>query len=102
VFTDDADLLAAYVPELKTQLKGVVEALMHPSLDSACGAYHAGGVLGDTTFTPLGRRAPLPRGAARPATVLLQRGAACLSLLAEVAIDRAVALGNETVMVEAA
>ncbi|MGP8072785.1 MAG: AbrB/MazE/SpoVT family DNA-binding domain-containing protein [Thermoplasmata archaeon] len=94
--------LANYVPELKTQLKGVVEALMHPSLDSACGAYHAGGLLGDTTLTPVNRRAPVPRGAARPATILLQRGAACLSLLAEVAIDRAVALGNETVMVEAA
>jgi AbrB family looped-hinge helix DNA binding protein len=97
-----AEELAAYMPELKTQLKGVVDALMHPSLDHACQVYHAGGILDDITLRPVDRRGPAARGAARPATVLLQRGAACLSLLAEVAIDRAVSLGNETVMVEAA
>jgi AbrB family looped-hinge helix DNA binding protein len=97
-----ADELAAYLPELKGQLKAVVDALMHPSLDHACEVYHAGGVLDDVTLRPIDRRAPPAKGSARPATVLLQRGAACLALLAEVAIDRAVAIGNETVMVEAA
>jgi hypothetical protein len=94
--------LVAYLTELKGQLKGVVDALMHPSLDTACEVYHTGGSLGEGPRRPAPRRAGGSRGASRPVTVLLQRGATCLSLLAEVAIDRAVALGNETVMVEAA
>jgi hypothetical protein len=36
------------------------------------------------------------------ASHLLRRGVGCLSLLAQVSIDRAVAAGTETIMVEAA
>jgi phosphate uptake regulator len=98
-----ADALAAFLPELKEQLKSVVEALMHPSLDHACTVYHAGDILGDETPSAAERRAPaLGHRGARPAAQLLQRGAACLGLLAAVAIDRAVAAGNETILVEAA
>jgi AbrB family looped-hinge helix DNA binding protein len=99
-----ADALAVVLPDMKTHLKTVVEALMHPSLDHACEVYH------DTT-----RLAALVEGAAdrrgspthkqgglRAASLLLGRGAGCLSLLAEIAIDRAVSAGTETVMVEAA
>ncbi len=97
-----AEELGAYMTELKGQLKSVVDAFMHPSLDHACEVYHAGGVLDASSLRPLSPRGPVPRGAARPATLLLQRAAACLSLLAELAIDRAVAIGTETIMVEAA
>ena len=96
--------LAAFLPELKGQLKNVVDSLMHPSLDHACEVYHAGGALDTVSPLPKGvtARGPLPRAPYRPATALLRRGAACLGLLAELAIDRAVATGTETVMVEAA
>jgi phosphate uptake regulator len=97
------EALAGYVPELKEQLKNVVDALMHPSLDHACEVYHAGGVLGDgSPLNGESRWPPNGHGGARPAARLLQRGAACLGLLAAVAIDRAVAGANETILVEAA
>ena len=95
--------LSEYIPEVKTELKGVVDALMHPSLDRACEAYHTSARLGDATYVPrdrgvaLAKRAPM-----RPAWHLLYRGAACLSLLAEIAIDRAVAAGTDNILVEAA
>jgi len=98
---DVVAVLAATVPALKVQLKSVVEALMHPSLDNACGVFQESGPasLGALPFTrALARKAP----AARLAHDHLQRGARCLSLLAEVAIDRAVASGSETILVEAA
>jgi phosphate uptake regulator len=98
-----AEALSSYLPDLKEQLKRVVDALMHPSLDHACDVYHSGNVLGDETPAAAERRAPaVGRGGARPAAQLLQRGASCLGLLAAVAIDRAVAAGNETILVEAA
>ena len=94
--------LASYLPEMKSQLKDVVDALMHPSLDHACGVYHEGARL-DEGVAPIGRKnGSGKRPVARPASHLLQRSARCLSLLAEIAIDRAVAAGNETIMVEAA
>jgi phosphate uptake regulator len=99
--TEVVAALAGSVPALKGQLKSVVEALMHPSLDNACGVFQVSGpdFLGTAVFTrALARKAP----AARSAHDHLQRGARCLSLLAEVAIDRAVASGSETILVEAA
>jgi len=97
------EALGAYLPEMKTQLKAVVEALMHPSLDHACGVYHEGARLDEGAMLPGDRKnGAAKRNAARPASHLLQRGARCLSLLAEIAIDRAVAAGTETIMVEAA
>jgi phosphate uptake regulator len=98
-----AESLASYLPEVKEQLKNVVEALMHPSLDQACTVYHAGDLLGDASVVAVERRPPaLGHRGARPAAQLVQRGAACLALLASVAVDRAVASGNETILVEAA
>jgi hypothetical protein len=102
---DDASAedLSVYLPEIKGQLKEVVEALMHPSLDHACEVYHAGGLMNEDTGSLTNRRSTIAsRGGARTAKQLLQRASACLSLLAEVAIDRAVASGNETILVEAA
>ena len=95
--------LIEYLPELKTHLKAVVEALMHPSLDHACGVYNGSGRIGDLARWPSPRRGVRAKvGMPRPAAHLLQRSAGCLGLLAEIAIDRAVAAGNDTILVEAA
>ncbi len=93
--------LVAVLPDFKSQLKSVVDSLMHPSLDRACEAYHASSRLRDGLKTPTPRRgaAAVPT---RPAAHLLERGAGCLTLLAEIAIDRAVAGSAETILVEAA
>jgi AbrB family looped-hinge helix DNA binding protein len=97
------ETLTGSLPEMKLHLKAVVEALMHPSLDHACDVYHQSRQVGVGLAGPgrsSGRRngsAPMPL-----ASHLLQRGAGCLTLLAEVAIDRAVAAGAETILVEAA
>ncbi len=98
---DAAGVVGTAVPDLKVQLKAVVDALMHPSLDHACEVYYetrnAGIVLGNRRTAGSGRN-----GSARAIALPLERGAGCLALLAEVAIDRAVAAGAETILVEAA
>ena len=95
--------LALLLPALKTALKDVIDALMRPSLDKACEVYHASNQLW-TTSVESGNRL---KGAARKngvyaSAMALQRAAAALGLLAEIGIDRAVATGHESVMVEAA
>jgi hypothetical protein len=93
------DLLA----EVRTHLKTVVEALIHPSLTGACETY--GEVLRlRATLTLATARAGAAPAKHKLAVVnrSLERGAACLSTLAEVAIDHAVAAGNETVLLDAA
>ncbi|HTT73079.1 MAG TPA: AbrB/MazE/SpoVT family DNA-binding domain-containing protein [Thermoplasmata archaeon] len=98
-----ATQLAAFLPEVKAELKSVVDALMHPSLDRACEAYHASARLSAGILPASERRGPSARRApTAAASHLLQRGAGCLSLLAEIAIDRAVASGTDTILVEAA
>jgi len=98
-----AEALATYVPELKAQMKAVVDSLIRPSLDRACEVYNQGTQLGGGSLVTNGRgrtvRAP---ASVRTPTLLLERGAGCLSLLARIAIDRAVAGGTETILVEAA
>jgi AbrB family looped-hinge helix DNA binding protein len=97
------ELLAGYLTEVKGHLKSVVEALMHPSLDHACEAYHKSGRFGSDLAATRGKgRRHGNGGAGRSTPELLRRGAECLSLLAELAIDRAVAAGTETILVEAA
>jgi AbrB family looped-hinge helix DNA binding protein len=98
-----ADALAVVLPDMKTHLKTVVDTLMHPSLDHACEVYHETTRLVASVQVAADRRgSPTHKGNLREASLLLGRGAGCLSLLAEVAIDRAVSAGTETVMVEAA
>lgn len=92
--------LADTLPELRARLKEVVDALVHPSLDRACGVFHEGTGAIRAAGGRGGREAPT--GTLKPVGVLLERSAACLELLIEIAIDRAVAAGNETVLVEAA
>jgi AbrB family looped-hinge helix DNA binding protein len=98
-----ANALAVVLPDMKTHLKTVVETLMHPSLDHACEVYYETTRLATEVEVAADRRgSPTAKGGLRAASLLLGRGAGCLSLLAEVAIDRAVSAGTETVMVEAA
>jgi len=98
-----AEALATYVPELKAQMKAVVDSLIRPSLDRACDVYHQGSELGAAHLLSVGHsRASRSPASVRTATLLLERGAGCLSLLAEIAIDRAVAGGTENILVEAA
>jgi AbrB family looped-hinge helix DNA binding protein len=98
-----ANALGVALPDLKAHLKTVVDTLMHPSLDNACEVYYETSRLASDVATAADRRgSPTAKGGLRSASLLLGRGAGCLSLLAEVAIDRAVSAGTETVMVEAA
>ena len=95
--------LATVLPEVKTQLKAVVDSVMHPSLDQACEVYQCGDRARGATESALfdggrGGRGSRPRGPA----ILLQRAGGGLSLRAEVAIDRAVASGSESVLTQLA
>jgi AbrB family looped-hinge helix DNA binding protein len=95
--------LGERLPELKGRLKDVVEALMHRSLERACEVYQGNGASAQASFDPRRSRGS-GRGpaSARLARHLLERSGLCVDLLAELAIDRAVAAGNETVLVGAA
>jgi len=101
--TESVAALSARLPALKERLKDVVDALMQRSLERACEVYQ-GGASGSGPGR-VGRRAlTSSRGtaSARLAHHLLERSSLCVDLLAELAIDRAVASGTETVLVEAA
>ncbi len=90
------------IPEVKGRLKDVVDALMERSLGRACEVYQAGE---ERRVTVDPRRALAPsRGpaSARLARHLLERSSLCVDQLAELAIDRAVAAGTETVLIQAA
>jgi len=95
--------LGEILPNVKGQLKGVVDALMHPSLDHACEVYQQGGRAGETAALALADSAPSRRnGRPRSASYLLVRTGLCLAHLSELAIDRAVASGGESVLTLAA
>jgi AbrB family looped-hinge helix DNA binding protein len=101
-FGGDEEALEQLLPELKTQLKSVVDALMHPSIEGACDVYSEAGRLVETAASAAQHlKAPARKNGLYGATLALQRGAGCLTLLAEVAIDRAVAIGSESVLVSA-
>ena len=94
--------MAAALPELRAHLKEVVDALVHPSLDRACEVYHEGNA---SVRDAVRARRSAPKAAAvslLPVARVLERSAASLELLSEIAIDRAVAAGNETVLGDAA
>jgi len=101
--SEDEAVLKEFLPELRLRLKASVEVLVRPSLEAACEAFSETARLHDAAGTAA---QSLPARARKTgiyeATVALQRSAGCLSLLSEVAIDRAVAAGNETVLVAAA
>ena len=95
--------LGERLPELEARLKDVVDALMHRSLERACEVYQGNGGT-DRTVAESRRGLAPTRGpaSARLARHLLERSGLCVDLLAELAIDRAVAAGSETVLAAAA
>ncbi len=96
--SDLPELLA----ELKVHLKAIVDALMHPSLAQAAEAHAESVRLSEAARTGARRlKGSARRSGLLPATLAVQRGAACLAILSEVALDRAVSEGNSTVLVTA-
>jgi hypothetical protein len=91
--------LSEVLPAIKGQLKSVVEALMHPSLDHACEVYQQGTRKGSDGLPLLAETQPPRRPGRRRSTPdALERTRICLSLLAALAVDRAVASGGESVL----
>jgi AbrB family looped-hinge helix DNA binding protein len=107
LLNEDADKLGAEtaaglsdrLPELQARLKDVVDALMRRSLDRACEVYQGNANGGRAALASRQGSSPT-RGpaSARLARHLLERSGFCVDLLAELAIDRAVAAGNVTVL----
>ena len=98
----DMEGLRELLAQMKLGLKSGVDALLHPSLEAACDVFAESSRLFDCAgATAQQLKAAARRNGVYTATIALQRGASCLALLSEVAIDRAVALGNETVLVTA-
>jgi AbrB family looped-hinge helix DNA binding protein len=98
----DTAALRTHLGELKVGLKAVVDTLIRPSLSEACEAYsqlNALGISAGDTAEKMGVTAR--RTGLHAATIAAQRSAACLSTLAEVAVDRAVSVGNDSVLVAA-
>ena len=97
-----APVLRGLLAELKESLKGVVETLMRPTLSASCEVYAETARLVESARTSAGRlKGPQRRNGALAAAVGLQRAAGCLAVLSEVALDRAVAQGNETILLAA-
>jgi hypothetical protein len=95
--------LTSILEEFKSGLKGVVEALMRPSLSQACESYAEATRLADSARAALGRvKGPARRTGLPAALGALQRGATSMSILAQVALDRAVSAGAETILVQTA
>jgi AbrB family looped-hinge helix DNA binding protein len=97
-----AEELAPLLAEFRDTLKAVIDTLMHPSLSQACDTCAQSSRLGELARTAARRmKGPARRTPAYAAVVALQRGAGGLTILSEVALDRAVAAGNETILVAA-
>ncbi|MCI4328310.1 MAG: AbrB/MazE/SpoVT family DNA-binding domain-containing protein [Thermoplasmata archaeon] len=95
----DTAALRAHLAELKVGLKAVVDTLVRPSLAEACEAYsqlNALGISAGESAEKMGVTAR--RTGIHAATIAAQRSAACLSTLAEVAVDRAVSVGNDAMV----
>ncbi|MGA7923186.1 MAG: AbrB/MazE/SpoVT family DNA-binding domain-containing protein, partial [Thermoplasmata archaeon] len=99
---DSSADLKRLLAEFKTTLKAVVDTLMHPDLSGACDGYaETLRLTGDARESARLLKGPARRNGTYAATVTLQRAAACICALSEVALDRAVAVGNESVLLAA-
>lgn len=95
--------LTPILAEFRDGLKTVVEILMRPSLSQACESYAANLRLSELAKDASRRmKGPARRTPIYGAATALQRGAACLTILSQVALDRAVSAGTETIIVAAA
>lgn len=88
---------AEFLPLLEVGLRATVESLMRPEIPSACGAY--GEAL--RLEREIAEARQDPRQASDPQLQAAARAATCLTTLAEVAVDRAVAGVSEAVFLEA-
>jgi AbrB family looped-hinge helix DNA binding protein len=94
--------LAALVAELRGGLKSVFDSLMHPTLSNACEAHAESIRLADNARELVrGLRLPARRSALYQVPAALERGAGRLTVLAQVAVDRAVSNGSETILIDA-
>ena len=104
---DDPAALAPGAPELlgllgelKRTLREVVEALVDPSLGTACNAHAEARRLAELAGTSAkGLKGPARKSGIAPAMQGVERSAIGLCALAELAVDRAVSVGHETIMV---
>jgi AbrB family looped-hinge helix DNA binding protein len=91
--------LPELLAQLKAGLKRVVENLMRPSLLDASESLSECVQLGAAARASARKlKAATRKSGAYPATMALGRGADCLAFLSRVALDRAVAAGNGTVL----
>ena len=92
--------LLGLLGELKTTLRGVIESLIEPSLGSACNVHAEARRLAELAAST-GRRlkGPARRSAIALAAQGVERSAIALTALAELAVDRAVSQGHETILV---
>lgn len=99
---DCAAELRELLEELKGGLKAVMENLMRPSLGQSCEAYAEGLRIAESARAVALRLKGIHRRAGLfQAATAIERSARCLSVLSEVALDRAVAVGTETILVAA-
>ena len=88
--------------EFRTNLKSVVEALVRPSLSQACEVSAEAARLADAARLAQSRvKGPARKSGLPTALSALQRGSMLLVTLAQIALDRAVASGSETILVQA-
>ncbi|MCI4349649.1 MAG: AbrB/MazE/SpoVT family DNA-binding domain-containing protein [Thermoplasmata archaeon] len=91
--------LLSLLRELKAGLSSVVDAIMHPSLETVAEVYAESAHLAAAARDGARRlKAPAKRRGVHSAFVAVQRSAACLSSLSQVALDRTVAGGNGTLL----
>ncbi|HKS59583.1 MAG TPA: AbrB/MazE/SpoVT family DNA-binding domain-containing protein [Thermoplasmata archaeon] len=94
--------LAGLVGELRLGLKAVFDSLMHPTLSNACEAHAEARRLTETAHEfLLALKSPARRGGLYHVPAALERGAGRLTVLAQVAVDRAVSAGSETILLDA-
>lgn len=99
---DGSVALRGLFAEVKDDLAQVVETLMHPSLSGACEAYAESVRLAETAKSVERElKSPAKRTGIRSAVGALYRAAGALGAIAEVSLDRAVALGSETILLDA-
>ena len=93
--------LRQLLEEIKNGLKAIIENLMRPSLGASCEAYADSQRLAESAraLSDRMKRGSSRRAGLAQATTAVERGARCLALLSEVALDRAVATGTETILV---
>ena len=98
---ENAAGLRSMLEEFKVGLKTIVEALMRPSLTQACEAHAEASRLADAAHSALAKvKGPARKTGLPAALAALHRGATSLTILAQVALDRAVSAGNETILVQ--